>query len=212
MDDVTETVGSRIKSARQRLGLTQEDLGCALKVTRAAVAQWEAGESTPRFERLDQLATVLDVNKSWLVDGSANDLIHPAQERARELVRLMMRVTGWSTTKLASRSGLAESTLNRFMNKPVKHTLSQRTITTLLKTTASNMEDAVDRGVSPHDMAAVAQAIEFYTGDADQSLTASMVADHILTDDQFEALCRAWDAAGEPARKKFAHWLKSTDC
>lgn len=52
-----------------------------------------------------------------------------AQEAARERIKLAMIVTGWTPTELARHSGLAPSTLNRFLNQDVKHTLSVPTLT-----------------------------------------------------------------------------------
>lgn len=51
-----------------------------------------------------------------------------AQGAAREQIRLAMVVTGWTSTELARHSGVAPSTLNRFMNQEVKHTLSVPTL------------------------------------------------------------------------------------
>lgn len=60
------------------------------------------------------------------------DDITALQKRTRENVRMMLRVTGWSLNKLAEEAGLAGSTLHRFMNKPVKHNLSTRTMSLLV--------------------------------------------------------------------------------
>src|SRR5262245_47574029 len=40
------------------------------------------------------------------------------QNRVRELVELMLKTTGWSSTELAREAGLAPSTLNRFLHDP----------------------------------------------------------------------------------------------
>lgn len=50
-----------IKEARKALGLTQEQLAKALGVTQGAVAQWENGISHPAFEKLPQVASVLNM-------------------------------------------------------------------------------------------------------------------------------------------------------
>lgn len=64
-----------------------------------------------------------------------------SREAARETVRVMMRVTRWSASKLATRSGLAASTLNRFMNKDVKHTLKFSTLSRLLVTALARLNE-----------------------------------------------------------------------
>lgn len=50
------------------------------------------------------------------------------QAAARRFVNEIIRVTGWSATELARRSGIAASTLTRFLKGDVAHTLSGRTI------------------------------------------------------------------------------------
>lgn len=54
------------------------------------------------------------------------------QQETRKLVRAMMALTGQSASGLALAAGLTASTVNRFMHKPVRHTLSQRTMLALL--------------------------------------------------------------------------------
>lgn len=59
----------RITAARQRKGLSQEALGKVLGVSRAAVAQWEGGQTVPAAERLIDLADKLAVRFEWLYWG-----------------------------------------------------------------------------------------------------------------------------------------------
>jgi len=51
-----------IKQARERLGLTQEDLAEKLEVSRQAVSKWELGTSVPSPENLKVLEKVLSVS------------------------------------------------------------------------------------------------------------------------------------------------------
>ena len=57
------------------------------------------------------------------------------QRETRQLVRAMMSLTQQSASGLALSAGLTPSTVNRFMHKPVRHTLSQRTMLALLTET-----------------------------------------------------------------------------
>lgn len=50
------------------------------------------------------------------------------QKAVRELVQRMLAETGLSLTELARRAGVSSTTLTRFMNKDVKHTLSVSTL------------------------------------------------------------------------------------
>jgi len=70
---------------------------------------------------------------------------NPSQEAARDVVRTMMRITGWSASRLATEAGLAASTVNRFMNQDVKHTLKFNTLARLLVTTLRRLEERLAR-------------------------------------------------------------------
>ncbi len=65
------------------------------------------------------------------------------QAAARRFVREILRVTGWSATELARRSGIAASTLTRFLKKDVAHTLSARTISKIRR--AAMVKISVDQ-------------------------------------------------------------------
>lgn len=63
------SLSARITTARQKKGLSQEALGKVLGVSRAAVAQWEGGQTVPAAERLIDLADKLGVRFEWLYWG-----------------------------------------------------------------------------------------------------------------------------------------------
>lgn len=63
-------VGSRIRAARERLGMTQAGLAARVGVSRSAVAQWETGRSGQVGSNLTQIAVVLDVGVEHLLLGS----------------------------------------------------------------------------------------------------------------------------------------------
>ena len=55
-------VGSKMKRARQRKGLSSLEVANMLGVTRASVTNWEAGICTPPSSRVKKIAKVLGVN------------------------------------------------------------------------------------------------------------------------------------------------------
>lgn len=60
-------VGTRIKSARKDLGMTQTTLGKAAGVTKGAVSAWEKGDTKNlKLENLFAIADELNVNARWL--------------------------------------------------------------------------------------------------------------------------------------------------
>lgn len=62
-----------IKRLRQRKGLTQEELGAKLHVTRQAVSNWETGKNQPDIEILKSLAETLEVDVSELLYSQKAD-------------------------------------------------------------------------------------------------------------------------------------------
>ncbi len=67
------TIGARIRRARLAAGLSQVRLANLLGVTRSACSQWEldTGGTTPRADRLIEIARLLDVSYEWLATGNS---------------------------------------------------------------------------------------------------------------------------------------------
>jgi len=63
------TLGARLRARREAVGLTQEKLARQCGVSRAAVAQWEAGVTRPGLDNLMRAAKALGVWLSWLTAG-----------------------------------------------------------------------------------------------------------------------------------------------
>ena len=55
-------LGSRIRQARDRAGLTQEQLAERIGVSRTAIARYESGEIEPKLHNLAAIAEALDVS------------------------------------------------------------------------------------------------------------------------------------------------------
>lgn len=74
-DEVSITFGEKLKSARKRAGLTQEQLAEQLLVSRQAITKWESDKGLPDIENLKQLSKRLDVRIDYLLDsGEPMDL------------------------------------------------------------------------------------------------------------------------------------------
>lgn len=59
-------IGKRIKEARERLGLTQEELGALVGVTGSAITNYEKGTSHPKEPVMYGLIDALDVDANYL--------------------------------------------------------------------------------------------------------------------------------------------------
>ncbi len=69
------TFGEKIKSARKRAGLTQEQLAEKLLVSRPAITKWEADKGMPDIENLKRLSRLLHVSVDYLLgSGESVDL------------------------------------------------------------------------------------------------------------------------------------------
>jgi phage repressor protein C with HTH and peptisase S24 domain len=69
-----------------------------------------------------------------------------SQDDVRRWVRQLSELTGWSPSQLATQAGLAASTLNRFLNAPVKHNLSTTTINKLRGAAKRRLAERIERG------------------------------------------------------------------
>jgi SOS-response transcriptional repressor LexA len=64
-------IGTRIKEQRLRVGLNQSELGRALGISPQAVQKWEDGKSSPRNNKLPELAAALSTSVRELIRGTA---------------------------------------------------------------------------------------------------------------------------------------------
>lgn len=67
MADRPETVGDRIRRAREKAGLPRRAVAITLDVTERSIVRWEGGEPVP-LSRLAELAGILGVTLGWLVE------------------------------------------------------------------------------------------------------------------------------------------------
>lgn len=102
----------KLLELRRRRGLSQEELGMELEVSRQTISKWETGQSYPDFERLvllsdffslslDELVRDVDVQdvreKAGGSEGKISALFADAQ-KGKEIARLVLRgivVFGW---------------------------------------------------------------------------------------------------------------------
>lgn len=58
---------NRIREAREKASLTQEELARKVGVTQAAVTQWETGQTMPKIPTLAAVAETLNVSIDYLI-------------------------------------------------------------------------------------------------------------------------------------------------
>ena len=68
-------LGKNILEARKKSGLSQEQLGDKVGVTRQTVSNWELEETTPNPEQLKSLSKVLNVSVDDLIDNDIQNVV-----------------------------------------------------------------------------------------------------------------------------------------
>lgn len=66
------TLGDRIAQARKQAGLSQEQLGEKLGVSRQAISKWESGQTNPDVAYVTELCRLLGISSDWLLLGIEN--------------------------------------------------------------------------------------------------------------------------------------------
>ena len=59
----------KLLEIRKKQGLSQEELGMELQVSRQTISKWESGQSYPDFQRLDMLSDYFNMTLDELVKG-----------------------------------------------------------------------------------------------------------------------------------------------
>ena len=59
--------GKKLKMARIRAGLTQEELAEKVGISRGSIARYELGEMEPKLENLISLSEILDISTDYLL-------------------------------------------------------------------------------------------------------------------------------------------------
>lgn len=84
-----QEIGRRIRTARQALGISLEDLGELSDVNWTSIGKIERGVSSPTVETLVRIATALEIDAGTFVSGVVSDDygVRSHQLTARELIR-----------------------------------------------------------------------------------------------------------------------------
>lgn len=104
-------IGRRIQTRRDRLGMTQEALGAKLDppVTRASVANIEAGKQRILAHTLPQLAIGLDMNLSELIPSETPKQVASTRHVEAELAKKLGRSRGKKLTAKIKASRLEKN-------------------------------------------------------------------------------------------------------
>jgi transcriptional regulator with XRE-family HTH domain len=79
-------LSTRIINARQAVGYTQQQLALRMGVKKSTIVNWESSRTSPRANKLIELAGILNVPVLWLIAGSDS----PPQVEAPDLSETIM--------------------------------------------------------------------------------------------------------------------------
>lgn len=79
------SLGNKIFELRKKTGLSQEQLGEEVNVTRQTISNWELGETAPNPEQLKLLSQIFCISVDELLD---NDISHILVERVSNTEKL----------------------------------------------------------------------------------------------------------------------------
>lgn len=68
------SIGKRIKEIREKRGMSMSELAKALEITPQGVSNWEAERFNPRPAMLTKVANVLQVDRTYLSNGTLTKL------------------------------------------------------------------------------------------------------------------------------------------
>ena len=89
------TLGQNILEFRKKNGLSQEQLGEKVNVTRQTISNWELGETTPNPEQLKLLSKTLNVSVDELVDNDLENVVLSKVKLTEKHTRTIKRILKW---------------------------------------------------------------------------------------------------------------------
>ncbi len=112
------TFGQKLKDARKKAGLTQEQLAEKLAVSRQAVTKWESDKGLPDVENWKTLSKVLNVSIDYLLDnGEQLDL---------SVTREEITVSGGITKRTAQKDNIV---LEKFKGGEIHRLMAKQILT-----------------------------------------------------------------------------------
>ena len=86
------TLGEKILKLRKKNGLSQEQLGEKINVTRQTISNWELGETSPNPEQLKLISKELNVSIDELLDNDIKSVLVEKVSNTEKLAGLVLKV------------------------------------------------------------------------------------------------------------------------
>lgn len=85
-------LGENILKLRKEKGLSQEQLGEMVDVTRQTISNWELGETTPNPEQLKLLSKALNVSVDELIDNDIKGILEVKVSNTEKLAGIIIKI------------------------------------------------------------------------------------------------------------------------
>jgi transcriptional regulator with XRE-family HTH domain len=119
----------RLRSARKAKKLTQEELANLVGTTKTTISNYETGYSTPSFEVLSDLASVLDVSTDYLLGRSDEPQPVMNSNVEKPIPKSQLKIfssrlsagiekLGLSIESVANKCGVSESYIKELIHEP----------------------------------------------------------------------------------------------
>ena len=85
-------LGEKILKLRKKQGLSQEQLGEQVNVTRQTISNWELNETTPNPEQLKLLSKALNVSIDELLDNEIKSILEEKISNTEKLAGIIIKI------------------------------------------------------------------------------------------------------------------------
>lgn len=85
-------LGENIFKLRKKQGISQEQLGELINVTRQTISNWELGETAPNSEQLKLLSKALSVSVDELLDNDIKGVLETRVSNTEKLAGIIIRI------------------------------------------------------------------------------------------------------------------------
>ena len=85
-------LGDKILQLRKKNGLSQEQLGEKVDVTRQTISNWELGETTPNPEQLKKMSKAFNVSVDEILDNDSKDFLINKISNTEKLAGIIIKI------------------------------------------------------------------------------------------------------------------------
>lgn len=86
------TLGENIYTLRKKTGLSQEQLGEQIKVTRQTISNWELNETSPNTEQLKLLSKAFNISIDELLDNDVKTVLVEKISNTEKLAGMVIKI------------------------------------------------------------------------------------------------------------------------